>query len=237
MSVVIAVKDGDKVWVAADSQVSYAGMKDTLLSQNCLKIWKPSGHPNMVMGLVGSMRDNNILSTVDVWFDELVEVKDMYDFKYVVRDTVPKIFTQLRDAGRVYNDKGLEYLESNVLIAYRDKIFDIGSDGCVSEAVLDGEIIALGSGFKHCLSAYEAIADIEELTVREKLIRTVAAACHADLYVQYPIIITNTAMDRYEIFDGEELYDSTNGKAIDMEGNVIEEEYDEEKEEQQEDAK
>lgn len=219
MSVVIAVKDKDSVWVATDSQVSYAGTKKTITSQNCLKIWKPSGHKNMVMGLVGAVRDNNILSTVDYWIDEVDELKGNYGFKHVVRDTVPKIFSQLKEFGRVSVSKeGLEYMQSSVLIAYEDKMFEIDSDGCVTD---EEDIIAIGSGFKHCLSAYGAIEDIDSLTIREKLIKTVAAACHADLYVQYPIIITNTKLDRYEIFDGEELYDATNGETLDMDGNYV----------------
>ena len=222
MSVVIAIKEKDTVWVATDSQASLAGTKMTLTSQNCLKIWRPTGHEDMVMGLVGAMRDNNILSTVDYWIDEATELKDEFNFKTVVRDTVPKIFSQLREFGSLMiQDGGVEVMQSAMILAYKDKAFQICEDGCVIEAPSEGDIMAIGSGFKHCLSAYDAIKDIDGLTIREKLIKTVAAACHADLYVQYPIIITNTKMDTFEVFDGTSLIDGYTNEEIDMDGNSI----------------
>lgn len=217
MSVVVGLKENNKVWLATDSQVTYGGSKQTIVSSNCLKIWKPSGHKNMCMGLVGSMRDNNILSTVDVWIDEATDLKGSYGFVDVVRDTVPKMLNELRLGRRLVVEDGVEYMQSSLLVGYRDKLFQVDQDGCVTDMVGESNIFSIGSGHRFCTSAYAAIRDIDALTTREKLIRCVAAACESDLYVNYPIILINTEDDEIEIYDGEYLFNGA-GELLDMNG-------------------
>ncbi len=231
MSVVVAIKDKDKVWMATDSQGTVLGTKITLKSKNCLKIWRPSGHSEMLMGLVGAMRDNNILSTVDYWINETTELKGNYGFKSVVRDTVPKIYNQLREFGQLkLQDDGSEIMNSSLIVAYKNKAFQIYTDGCVIEVDDDGDMLATGSGFRQSLGAYESVRYTDSLTIREKLIKSVAAACESDMYVQYPIILSDTSSDTFEIFDGEKLYDFNTGEEIDMDGNTVFELTEEEEE-------
>ena len=47
---------------------------------------------------------------------------------------------------------------------------------------------------------------INDMDIKDKLIRAVSQACQDDLYVNYPIIIHDTTSDDIEIFDGVELY-------------------------------
>ena len=66
MSVVVAVRDEDKIWLATDSQVTAGWTKSLLLSQHSFKIFK--GRNKVNIGGVGSLRDLNIISTSDVDF-------------------------------------------------------------------------------------------------------------------------------------------------------------------------
>ena len=43
MSVVVAIKEGDKVFIGADSQVTKGGTRTTLKNPNNYKIWKVDG--------------------------------------------------------------------------------------------------------------------------------------------------------------------------------------------------
>ena len=58
MSVVIAIKDGDKILMGGDCQVSYGGNKSTLVSPNLMKVWEVEGHPNTIMGGVGAFKSS-----------------------------------------------------------------------------------------------------------------------------------------------------------------------------------
>ena len=57
MSVVIAIKDKDKVYLAADSQCTCGASKLTLSNPNNYKIWKTKGLDNSIMCHTGACRD------------------------------------------------------------------------------------------------------------------------------------------------------------------------------------
>ena len=208
MSVVLAVKDGNRVLMAGDSQVSRGSVKMTLNSFNSMKVFKVEGHDGMVMGVAGSYRDMNILSTMDSIYDPMLDkAREEVDFKFVVRNIVPEIINELSAFGRVSNeaDAGL-VSKSTMLLAKDDKCYNIDFDFSVTELCYDGEAMAIGSGADIALAVYNSIADLEGMDIKDKLIRAVSQACQDDLYVNYPIIIHDTTSDDIEIFDGVELY-------------------------------
>lgn len=206
MSVVVAVRDEGKIWLATDSQVTAGWTKSLLLSQHSFKIFK--GRNKVNIGVVGSLRDANIISTSDVDFiSENDILKDNVNFKNMVRETVPKLFDELGKHHRVYQDHGMLYLESSFIIAHGESCYVITSDGCVQEL---NDMFAIGSGSEMAESAYTILRDTE-LSPKDKAIRTVMSSCERDIFVDYPIVITNTLMDSFEVFDGQNLYEIHNG--------------------------
>lgn len=201
MSVVVAVRDTDKIWLATDSQVTSGWTKKLLLSQHSFKMFKfPSG---ITMGGVGSLRDLNILSTSDVDFvNEATLLKDNINFKEIVRDTVPKIFQELKRFHRITREDGILYMESMFMLAYKQDCYVIDCDGAVLEL---NDMFAIGSGGNVAESAYTILRDTE-LTPKEKAVRAVISSCERDLFVDYPIIITNTLSKDFEVFDGSDFY-------------------------------
>lgn len=211
MSVVVAIRDEDKIWLAADSQVTSGWTKRLLLSQHSFKIWKNDMGINM--GGVGSLRDLNILSTSDEKFIPEGDIfRNSINFKSMVRDTVPRIFKELDKFGRLVKEDGIVYSQSSFLIAHGQDCFIIQQDGAVLEL---GDMFAIGSGGDVAESAYIILRDTE-LTPKEKAIRTVMSSCERDLFVDYPIVITNTMTNEFEIFDGESFY------KIDEKGEMVE---------------
>lgn len=201
MSVVVAVRDKDQIWLATDSQVTSGWTKSLLTSQHSFKIFKNKLGVNI--GGVGSLRDLNIISTSnEEWISENDILKNNINFKSIVRETVPKIFKELDSFNRLYKDKGMEEMNSAFVIAHGKDCFFIEPDGCVLELV---DMLATGSGSDIAESAYAVLRDTE-LSAKEKAIRSVAVSCERDLFVGYPIVITSTEMDSFEIFDGEYFY-------------------------------
>ncbi len=208
MSVVIAVKDGDRVLVAADSQFSRGDSKGLLLNPASMKVWRPTGHTNVVMGGAGALRDLNILSTRDQWYDPLLDdANKTLDFKFAVRELVPEIMNELTAFGRTSSDRNGSFgMDSTFIFARKDNFFRIDSDGAVTESVGDGDAEAVGSGAVVTMAAFNVLRDIKEIDLEEKLIRAVSQACEDDLYVNYPIIIMDTTSEDVQVFDGVELY-------------------------------
>lgn len=145
----------------------------------------------------------NIISTSDV---ELISENDILkgdiNFKNIVRQTVPKLFAELDAFDRLYKDKGMREMNSAFIIAHGETCFLIDMDGSVIELV---DMLATGSGGDISESAYAVLRDTN-LTPKEKAIRAVAVSCEKDLFVGYPIVITSTKMDSFEVFDGENFF-------------------------------
>lgn len=207
MSVVIAVKVGNKVLMGGDCQVSYGGNKATLISPNLMKVWEVEGHPNTIMGGVGALRDLNIAYANDEYYDTTRDALGQeLNFKFMVNEVVPNVMNLFSEHGRTVNDAGIIRLnDSAFLFAQKDKCYQIDSDGCIMELSYEGECIAIGSGATIAQSAYRALEDIDSISTEEKLKRALVRACEEDLHVNYPIYIRDTENpERLYIFDGEE---------------------------------
>lgn len=224
MSVVVAVRDEDKVWLATDSQVTAGWTKSLLTSQHSFKIFKmPHG---INIGGVGSLRDLNIISTADVDFiSENTILKDQITFRGIVRETVPKFFNELGKFNCVYTENGLSYLNSQFIIAHKQSCYMICEDGAVMELT---DMFAIGSGGNVAESAYTVLRDTE-LSAKDKAVRAVISSCERDLFVDYPIIVTNTMTNEFEVFDGYMFYRIEDGELV-----AIDEDEDESEEEEEE---
>lgn len=196
MSVVVAIKDKDKVWVGCDSQVTCGWSKYTLKNKNNFKIFKPTKENDVIIGVCGYLRDANILSCVEEYLDELAKLKNEIDFKYIVTKLVPKLFSILRDNKRIVEKKEqLTIMESQILFIYKDKIFDISPDGCVIEIE---DYCAIGSGTDFAIGY---LNNNEEKDIKQKIIKAIQSSCLTDLYVNYPIVVMNTKDNEVEIVE------------------------------------
>lgn len=219
ISVVVAIRDEDKIWLATDSQVTAGWTKSLITSQHSFKIFKVRNNINI--GGVGSLRDINIISTSDTEFIcENTILKNEINFKEIVRDTVPKFFQELEKFSRVERENGVPYLNSQFIIAHKDQCYMICEDGAAMEL---SDMMAIGSGANVAESAYTVLRDTS-LTPKEKAVRSVISACERDLFVDYPIVVTNTLTDEFEIFDGNVFYRIEDGELIEIEEEEVDEE-------------
>ena len=70
MSVVVAIKEGNKIYIGADSQVTKGGTRTTLKNPNNYKIWKVDGVDHTLMAHVGNVRDANVVRLMRGVIDE-----------------------------------------------------------------------------------------------------------------------------------------------------------------------
>lgn len=185
MSVIVAIKKDNIIYMACDSQVSVGPYKSYLHSENNYKIWKVKNSENCLMAGVGRSREICITRLIDDLVDELAELHGQIDYEYVVKYIVPHIREVMWDLKYLKEDETT--LESSYLFAYKDKLFHIYGDGCVFEIT---DEIAIGSGEENALGSLEATK--KNKNVEQRLIEAVKAACNHNLYVSGDIILTNT---------------------------------------------
>ena len=184
MSLVIAIKDKDRIVFGADKQVSGAGSK----SHNTIKIWNVPELPGAIMGGVGSLRASQVIQ-----YSKLIDLNAMADLSYGTIDTnyiitvlVPQIVLQLQSAGVccIAEDETEEktvMLPNSFLFAYEDQAWMIWNDLSVSEIE---DYLAIGSASDVAKGVLFATADKNPF---DRIVTCIDAAAEATLYVDHGI--------------------------------------------------
>ena len=180
MSVVVAIKDKDKVLIGADSQVTRGSTRKTLNNPNNYKIWKVRGVNNCLMAHVGNVRDANIIRLMEHLVTDYDVFCNNIDYEYVVKSIVPDIVEELKKYGFIKNEKYFEGFDSRFIFSFEDQLYVINSDGCVLEV---DDCVAIGSG------ELEAVGSLlsTEGDPKERIIKAIKSSAASDIYVDFQL--------------------------------------------------
>ena len=196
MSVVVAIKKDGVIYLGADSQVTRGGTRVSLSNPNNFKIWKVRDVENCVMGHVGNLRDACVVRIIRGLVDELTVFHQAVDFEYVVTRIMPRIFAELADYQFIDPKAMLEDVRSKFLFAYQDKLYVIGSDGSVIEI---DDCVAVGSGESEAIGSL--LTSVNEEDPIERIVKAIKSSAAHDIYVDYPIVLTNTYDTTFTVID------------------------------------
>ena len=188
MSVVIAIKENGVTYMAADTQISFGDSKRHLKSDSLQKVWAVTDTPNCIMGGVGLARDLNLIRyCTSELIPEASVLKNEINVGTIMLNTVPAIFESIRTYTQLVTgcDKDIP-INSEFVLAYKDKVFDIAPDGTVEEVE---DYIAIGSGADAALGSLKHTADEP---VYDRLIKALDAAAESNLYVSEPYVCMDT---------------------------------------------
>ena len=199
MSVVVAIKKDGKIIMGADSQVTSGGTRVSLSNPNNYKIWKVKGVDNCLMGHVGNLRDACVTRTITNFVREIDVLHNTIDFEYVVDRVVPMLLDLLKDR-KYLKDENLSTMESRFLFAYKDKLFVIGTDTSVIEV---DDCVAIGSGESEAIGSLLTSQDTDDARLR--VIKAIRSSAAHDIYVDYPIILSDTENTKFEVLKEDDL--------------------------------
>ena len=188
MSVVIAIKENGVTYMAADTQISFGDSKRHLKSDSLQKVWAVTDTTHCIMGGVGLARDLNLIRyCTSELIPEAAVLKNDITVGTIMLSTVPVIFESIRNYTQLVTgcDKDIP-INSEFLLAYKDKIFDIAPDGTVEEVE---DYIAIGSGADAALGSLKHTTDEP---VYDRLIKALDAASESNLYVSEPYVCMDT---------------------------------------------
>ena len=193
MSVVVAIKENGKVFIGADSQVTKGGTRTTLKNENNYKVWRVPNAPHCLMAQVGNLRDANVVRLMQDLVTDYNIYRGHISFDFVVKKVVPDIVEELTRFGYLKDGKNSEYLDSSFLFAYKDQLWMIGQDRSVIEIE---DYIAIGSGADQAIGS---LLSTENENARDRIIKAIKASAAADIYVDYPIILTDTKSGEFDV--------------------------------------
>ena len=196
MSVVVAIKKDGIIYMGADSQVSRGGTRTTLSNPNNYKIWAVRDVDNCLMGSVGTLRANNIMKVADSLIPEIVDIKNAVSFGFIVKSLVPRMFDELDEYKVLAKDsEDAIHMDADFLFAYHDALYHISRYGSVIEV---DDFYAIGSGANEALGSL--LSTVDEKDPVERIKTAIKASAAHDLYVDYPIVISNTNDTEFKVY-------------------------------------
>ena len=205
MSVVVAIKKNGVVYIGADSQVTKGGTRATLSNPNNYKIWSVDGTDHCIMGAVGALRAANVMKVASDLVPQIVDIKGAVDFKFVVKNLVPRIMDELDRYNILIKDKsGVPDMDASFLFAYKDKLFSIDCYGTVIEV---DDFCAIGSGSSEAIGSLFSTASTDDPIKR--ILDAIKSSATHDIYVDYPIIVSNTESGEFKVYYEKDLVESS----------------------------
>ena len=177
MSLVVAIKDQNRIVLGSDKQGTLGDISD----HTCTKIWNVLGFEGAIMGGVGSARASQIIQYSSI-VDKNVVPEDI-TIDYVICNIAPTLLATLEANGFNCQDEdlGMKALPNCFIFAFKDKAWIIYQDLSVAEIT---DYLAIGSG---SAVARGALYATKEKNPFERIVTAIDAAAEMTLYVDNDI--------------------------------------------------
>lgn len=189
MSLVVAIKQNDVVYLGADTQTTTLDfMEKYKKNEENFKITKmPNG---VVIGHTGAVISTQQLCSQKNWFEHLPD--EGLTKKFIVKKIIPKLYNKYLNKGLLddYNS-----VNASFILAWKDKLFYILSNFQVFELE---DMAVIGSGKPFALYSL-----IQNMTVEEKIIKCLSDANKSCTTVGDPFILIDTKKLEYKIVGDE----------------------------------
>ena len=187
MSVIVAIKSGDAIYMGCDTQTTSGKDKENRLQESTFKISKLRS--GMLVGICGKVAAHQSVCDDESVFE--IENGELTK-KEIVNNIILKIKAKLKDIAGDTSEN--ERMPISIILAYKDKLFEVMRDYLV---VGIEDYCSKGSG---CVYTFSSLANIG-LPIRERLLsglRTSAKYCTS---VSKPFVLIDTKELKYRIVE------------------------------------
>ena len=134
MSIVVALKHDNHVYLASDSQITFGEHKKINRSFKSQKIWHPDQHPNIALGTTGFVRERNVIqASSDILNQQKYIEATPFDIHTIVNDIIPQMFELYEKHQILPESTGSQKFNNEYLLAVRDQLYEISKCGSVIE--------------------------------------------------------------------------------------------------------
>ena len=193
MSVIVAIKENDVVYMGADSQTTAGMRKRSYLNETGFKIVRLEN--GILVGFCGRVAAKQVIMSMDNVFtlDENGELTK----RHIVKQILPKLVDKMQDIGGEQSGD----LDVSILLAYKGNLYRIGPRLDVFRL---NEYGRSGSGL---LFVDYALRKRTDLPIRERILKALTDSAKRTDTVGGPYVLIDTKNLAYEIVDlGGENY-------------------------------
>ena len=181
MTCIVGMVHDKGVTMGCDSQVT-SGWTHSTLSKDSPKVFRKG---DMLIGTTGTLRMLQLAHYALVIPDHPPEMDCIAYLATLFADAVRECF---KNAGHAMKDKEQESNDGNLLIAYRGRLFSLGSYYSVSESAIGYD--SVGSGEQVALGAMHMSAHMGEMiTTDKRILWALEAASEFSSDVRGPYVI------------------------------------------------
>ena len=173
MTCIVALKDGDNIWMGGDAGASSGYHTQSTIAPKVFGI-----NDNILIGYTSSFRMGQLLQ-----FHTLAH-SDEFDLMYMVKEFVPSIRKLFKDEGYARVDNNEEYAGRFIVVS-RGRIFEVNSDYAVLE--YHDDFYSVGSGSSYALGALHAMR--HERSSEAKVLMALETAAHFTNTVKPPFTV------------------------------------------------
>lgn len=189
MSVIIAIKKDDVIYLGTDTRYSDGGNLISLLNENMLKIWKVEGRESCLMGQVGIQREASAIRACK----DIIEETATIDFAYVVNYVEPRIREVLKEHEFIDVNDPYGTMKSRFILVSNDKMYIIDR-GSVLEY---DDFVAIGSS--ECEAFGSLVSTQNEKNPEKRILEALRVSAMHDVYVGAPFVLIDSKTMKYKI--------------------------------------
>lgn len=196
MSIIIARKKGDTVYLGTDTRLIESDQKNTDLCEFNYKIQKVES--GILVGIVCDNEIRNVLFASSEIFT--LDKNGMLTRRHIIKEIIPAVLSVLGDNDLLSAEEGdTPYMNAIIVLAYKDVLYEI----CANLSVIryeDGQ--ALGK------NAYYAVATVldadDNEPVNDNIIRALKIADKNSVAVGAPYLLIDTKTNAYTLIGGND---------------------------------
>jgi ATP-dependent protease HslVU (ClpYQ) peptidase subunit len=188
----MAVKQGNRIWLGADTQSTRGTDRYNQLSPHDFKVTKLDN--GILLAMTGETASSQFILAHPEWFT--VDEKKGLTKEHIVTKIIPKIYEalegeELLDSG----DRGTpSIMKSRIIIAYQDKLFEVARD---LQVIRYEDYQAIGSGSNAIIYGLSKIDKSKD--INEQLLRLLKLSAKHDVNVSAPFVLIDTQNLQYVI--------------------------------------
>ncbi len=193
MSIVVAYKHNDVVYLCSDSQVSIGRSKESLFNPHNFRVWKILGTNDCYMGGVGTHSEVGRIKSTGGLIRERDLMLNRVNFNYIVNHVDPKIRDTLIEYKLISSEKPYDDISSEYIVVANNKIYSI-EYGSVLES---DDFLVVGNGSCEFSSIFKALSDIEDPL--ERIAKSFKVFSQNNIRFNYPLVLIDTKTSKFTL--------------------------------------
>lgn len=186
MTCIVALQHDGKVYVGGDA-AGTQGWSMHYVRHPTPKVWEKD---DMIFGLAGSPREAQIIRHL-AHFSRCHP--DMDGTEYMIGVVAEGIREALRSHGALQIENNVETMQSNLLIAFRDQVYEVETNFSVLQS--DQPYTAIGAGRDYALGSLHASAP--DLDPTQRVTKALEAAAAFNASVRPPFTIKMLGVNKH----------------------------------------